>query len=127
VLSGQCLKQFKIWIRRVNMLSRVPEEIEELAADPWLKVVGMLQQNWAVILESKRGTIIVFFSDTKGIFDDVEYESLDTAEAALRINGFDKYSNDPEAPGFIALPEGEFEFRDHPSGRIYSTGRFWER
>jgi hypothetical protein len=109
------------------MLAEIPEDIEELGSDLWFKVVGMLQQNWAVIIDRKDSAIIVFFSDIKGIFDDMEYESVGTAVAALRINGFEKYSDDAEAQGFIALPDGEFDLRGHPNGCIYSSGRFWDR
>lgn len=43
------------------MFTDIPEEI---AADPWFKIVGMLQQNWAVIIKDDPGVLIVFYSDT---------------------------------------------------------------
>ncbi len=98
---------------------------EELARDPWFKVVDMLQQNWAVVLEDVESTFIVFYGDTCGVFDEIETSSRNEAEDALARNGFTKFREDPRAQEFIGLPRGEFHESEHPNGRIYSSGRFW--
>ena len=42
------------------------------SSDFWVKVVGMLQQNWAVIEPEKGGGArIHFISDTSGVFDEI--------------------------------------------------------
>ena len=104
------------------MFTDIPEEI---AADPWFKIVEMLQQNWAVIIKDDPGVLIVFYSDTRGVFDELRYDSVSDAEEALDRNFFYKYLEDKESAEFIGLPQGEFHFREHPNGRIYSSGNFW--
>jgi len=104
------------------MRTRIPEY---LANDPWIKVVEMLQQNWAVVLEDESPILVVFFDDRRGVFDELRFESLEKATTALKRNGFFKYQTDREVQEFIPLPEGDFHERAHWNGRIYSSGRFW--
>jgi len=98
---------------------------DDLARDPWFKIVEFLQQNWAVVVERNGSVLVVFYGDTCGVFDELEYTSRVEAEAALTRNGFAKYLEAKDAKGFIALPRGDFQERAHPNGRIYSSGRFW--
>jgi hypothetical protein len=104
------------------MRTKIPAAVAE---DPWFKVVDMLQQNWAVILEEDVEVLVVFYGDTCGVFDELRFDSSDEAKAALLKNGFRKYKEDERAQGFIALPQGSFQVKEHPNGRIYSSGRFW--
>ena len=104
------------------MFTAVPTEI---AADPWIKVVGMLQQNWAVIVEQEGSAVVVFYNDLCEVFDEIRFDSMDEAGAALLRNGFSKYHDDPRTSEFIAVPEGEFTEGSHPNGRIYSSGMYW--
>jgi len=94
--------------------------------DYWFKVIEMLQQNWALIDPTSHGVVVYFLGDTSGVFDELEFESLATAEAALRLNGFSRYSEDPEAQEFLGCPEPPFTHKPHPNGRIYSSGRYWK-
>ena len=55
---------------------------EELANDPWIKVVGMLQQNWAVVVEQDQSTLVVFHNDLCAVFDEISVPSTSEAEAA---------------------------------------------
>ena len=104
------------------MFTEIPQE---LAEDPWFKVVEFLQQNWAVVVDRGDSAMVVFYSDTCGVFDEIVFESADKAEEALKRNGFAKHKEDERAQSFIGIPEGEFVEREHPNGRIYSSGRFW--
>ena len=104
------------------MSSKTPDD---LAEDPWFMVVDMLQHNWAVILESESPVPVVFYGDTRGIFDELEFESVEKAESSLSRNGFSKYRSDDKAMEFVALPRGEFQNHPHRNGPIYSSGRFW--
>jgi hypothetical protein len=98
----------------------------DLSADPWIKVVDMLQQNWAVIVEKDDTVLAVFYEDTCGVFDQISFNDRMSAEMALMRNGFQKFNEHPTAAEFIALPEGEFRERPHPNGYVYSSGRFWK-
>jgi hypothetical protein len=98
---------------------------EDLAADPWFKIVDFLQHNWAVVLDRQDGVKVCFYGDTRGVFDEMDFDSRQHAEDALKRNGFGKYQEDDNAKGFIGLPHGEFHEASHPNGLIYSSGRFW--
>ncbi len=107
---------------RGDVHTKIPDD---LAEDPWFKVVDMLQHNWAVIIQSVSPVLVVFYGDTRGIFDELEFESVEKAEASLSRNGFSKYRSDDKATEIVGLPRGEFHDRPHPNGPIYSSGRFW--
>ena len=103
------------------------EQVNIQSREYWFKVVEMLQQNWALIDESKEGSCVVYFvGDTSGVFDEMEFQSKDEAEYALRRNGFARYKEDKRAQEFITPPEPPFHYRQHPNGPIYSSGRFWK-
>jgi hypothetical protein len=104
------------------MFTAVPKHV---AADPWIKVVGMLQQNWAVIIERSDSVLVVFYNDLCAVFDEMQFDSVEEATTGLLRNGFTKYSDNPQFSEFIALPEGQFVEGSHPSGRIYSSGEYW--
>ena len=104
------------------MFTDIPEDV---AKDPWFKIVDMLQHNWAVILETCEARVI-FYGDTRGVFDEITFTSAEEARKALRRNGFEKYRDDPAAAEFISMPEGVFHEQEHPNGPIYSSGRFWK-
>ena len=106
----------------MKLFTEIPRD---LADDPWFKVVEMLQQNWAVIVEQDEAALLVFYGDTCGVFDQIAFDDRSSAEDALRRNGFRKLRDDPKAQEFIAVPEGEFHEQAHPNGFIYSSGRFW--
>jgi hypothetical protein len=97
---------------------------EELAQDPWFKVVEILPQNWAVIIDVSDSVLVVFYGDTRCVFDELSFASRCEAEDALMRNGFWKYLEDVRSHELIGLPQGAFHFREHPNGPIYSSGRF---
>lgn len=102
------------------------EELEILNTDFWFKIVEFLQQNWGVIEESDSGYTVYFFGDTAGVFDQIDFTSIQEAEAALRRNGFARYAEDKNVQDFIAKPKPPFHRRPHPNGPIYSSGRYWQ-
>lgn len=93
--------------------------------DPWFKVVGMLEQNWAFIDVLADGRARVsFVQDASGVFDQLELTSPEAAEAALRRNGFERLADDPRARSFLSPPAPPFHEARNPDGRSYSSGRF---
>ena len=93
--------------------------------DFWVKVVDMLQQNWALIEPAGRKVTIYFLHDLGGVFDELNYTSLREAQAALRLNGFSCYDEDPSYSEMFARPEPPFCREQHPNGPIYSSGQYW--
>ena len=93
----------------------------------WVKVVEMLQQNWASIDDQANGRAVVsFVSDDSGIFDRMIFPSRAAAEEGLRRNGFKYFDSSPRLQSFLAPPRPPFGPGGHPIGPIYSSGRFWE-
>lgn len=93
--------------------------------DFWIKVVGMLQQNWALIEPEGSKVTIYFLHDLGGVFDEVTYSGLSEAKTALRLNGFSRYDEDPHFAKMCARPEPPFRRVKHPNGPIYSSGQYW--
>ena len=93
----------------------------------WVKVVGFLQHNWAVIEEVEQNKVkIFFFDDNSQVFDELDFELLDDAAIALAKNGFDLWDDEDDAfKSNIPKPKQEFSKGIHPNGGIYSSGRFW--
>lgn len=95
--------------------------------DFWFKVVGMLQQNWALIehTPSTDEVTVYFIGDTSGVFDQLAFATEAEAREALRRNGFERLEESPESKRFLTPPSAPFHHRPHPNGPIYSSGRFW--
>lgn len=92
----------------------------------WVKVVDFLRMNWALIDSNKDGTCTVYFlGDTGGVFDAIHFPSIDEATNGLLRNRFFIFDDSEEAKEILTPPRPPFEWRDHPAGRIYSSGRFW--
>ena len=103
------------------------EALSLKSRDFWVKVVEMLQQNWALIEEEADGAVDVhFIGDTSGIFDHMSFPSQEAAVAALRRNGFRRYAEDEKLQSFLTPPSSPFHDQPHPNGRIYSSGRYWK-
>lgn len=102
-------------------------EIDLRTDDFWIKVVDMLQHNWAVIRPTRGGQIeIIFFHDGSIVFDKISGSSYRQAEADLRRNGFLPY-DDPELHfrDFIAKPRAPFLMGSAAKRPIYSSGEYW--
>lgn len=101
-----------------------PVRIE--SGDFWVKVVEMLQQNWATIEpDPTTGVRVYFINDTSGVFDEIASPSASTASVALNRNGFRRFANRPDLQSFLRQPPAPFHRATHPNGPIYSSGRFW--
>lgn len=92
----------------------------------WVKVLGMLQQNWCVLQDGLEGRVeLVFFDDHGHVFDWLSVADQRSAQAALLTNGFMWMW---EAPSFLrvagvpVLPEAGARHRSRP---IYSSGEYW--
>jgi hypothetical protein len=100
------------------------KNIELKSKEYWVKIVGMLEQNWAIIELENEKTTIYFIHDGSVIFDIIEYEKLYEAEYALKKNGFKLYLDNKENfTEFIFPPKMPFEYISRP---IYSSGQFWK-
>lgn len=95
--------------------------------DYWVKVVGMLQQNWALVSQTGAdGWTVFFITDGSGVFDQLSFKSFRDAQEALSTNGFSRFSGDEHLQSFLAPPLPPFHEGRHPNGKIYSSGRFWK-
>lgn len=104
-------------------LQRAVAQLNDMDAPVWLaKVTGMLQQNWASEIALGEDRVIVFVSDTAGVFDVLELGDDVRAIEALRRNGFESVAAIAEV---AAPPIKPFHVAPHPNGPIYSSGRFW--
>jgi hypothetical protein len=101
------------------------DEIPIQSRDYWFKVIEMLQQNWALIDATPGSVTVYFVNDTGGVFDEIPFDSLDTAETSLSENGFQRFADDPKFASFLYPPNPPFTLQPHPNGPIYSSGRFW--
>jgi hypothetical protein len=93
--------------------------------DLWVKVVEMLQQNWASIEPEEDGVRVYFINDTSQVFDRMPFESAADAEAALARNGFRRFRDALDLQRFLRALAPPFREGSHPNGPIYSSGRFW--
>lgn len=95
--------------------------------DYWVKIIGMLQQNWALVSQTGGGNWTVsFITDGSGVFDQLTFKSLGAAQEALSTNGFSRFAGDEHLQGFLTPPPLPFHEERHPNGKIYSSGRFWK-
>ena len=109
----------------------------------WIKILGMLQHNWALIEESENGTATVFFFHDKGehigfsgyslwqlkgrcaIVDSLEFESVQLAKEGLSRNGF-RLHGIGEMLGFDVKPRGNFFDSRGTEEGVYSTQGYWK-
>ena len=106
------------------------ETVDIRSRDYWVKVVGMLEQNWALVDtgDSQSAGVRVFFvGDTSGVFDEMSFPSSEEATRALQKNGFSRYAEDSRLQVFIVPPAPPFRRSRHPNGAIYSSGQYWRQ
>lgn len=102
------------------------EAVQIESDDYWVKIVEMLQQNWALIAPLASGYVRVYFiNDGSGVFDEIDFPSAEEAINALQRNGFERYANSQDLQSFLSMPLPPFHRKPHPNGPIYSSGRFW--
>ena len=74
------------------------DELNLKSTDYWFKIVEFLQQNWGVIEITNSGCTVYFFGDTAGVFDQLDFHSIQEAEYALRRNGWGLCRKVPKRP-----------------------------
>ena len=94
----------------------------------WVKVTGMLQQNWAFIDANQTPIVIYFFDDNKMIFDQLEFESNDVAISGLRWNGFSNAWENKELfqNRFIYEEMTKIYKKGRSHHKPYSSGKYWK-
>ena len=129
-------EEFMREARQVLDNERLRDELDKLcaesryvqinSADFWVKVVAMLQQNWAVIEPLDTEDVQVYFvDDAGGVFDELTFPSVELARRALQQNKFRRLADDERAQSFLVPPKPPFYRQPHPNGPIYSSGRYW--
>lgn len=95
------------------------------SSEYWVKVTGMLGQNYALVDKQDNGTFKIFFiGETSWVFDEIEFDSKDEAEEGLARNRFVRY--DKELHEFIYLPKTPFRQAEYMNEPIYSSGKYWK-
>jgi hypothetical protein len=108
-------------------------EIKICSQAYWIKVIDMLQQNWALVEPVIGGGCIIYFvADDSGVFDAMSFPATDAAQRALRRNGFSLFAELISDPKFGDLesimppPKPPFFQGGHRNGKIYSSGMYWK-
>ncbi len=93
----------------------------------WFKIVGMLQQNWAVYERGSTGQPRISFVEDDGvIFDEIPVPSEWRAHQLLRFNGFRLWEDDEESQAFLTPPAPPFQHDPVRRRPIYSSGEYWK-
>ena len=88
------------------------EPVAIQSADFWVKVVVMLQQNWALIEAEEKGDVRVYFvTDASGVFDEIAFSSASAAREALGRNGFKRFAENADLQTFLHPPSAPFRGR----------------
>lgn len=98
----------------------------------YVKVLGMLSHNWALIEENKDNTATVYFfqdhveGDRPAIVDSLNFDDEIAACQAIKHNGFDLLKEYP-GPWMGCEPKGYFyDERPTAGNGIYSSGQYWK-
>lgn len=103
------------------------EEYHIKSREYWVKIVEMLQQNWALIEVHADSSVTVFFiTDMSTIFDEMKFGSMEEAKEGLYRNGFERYGDDNTYRDFISPPQPPFSPHWDKTRKIYSSGEFWK-
>ena len=109
----------------IQTLDEIREEAQ-ISQRLWVKVLGMLEQNWCVIEDGTGDAVeLVFFDDHGDVFDHLPATNLHAAEAALKANGFSwmrENSSFYQASGVPSLPLPRAREQSRP---VYSSGEYW--
>lgn len=111
---------------RIQTLDELREEAQ-ISQRLWVKVLGMLEQNWCVIEDCPGGGVELVFFDYHGkVFDHLPAANLHAAQAALQTNGFYwmwELSSFYQACGVPTLPLPGARKQSRP---VYSSGEYWQ-
>ena len=92
----------------------------------WVKVLGMLVQNYALVDATVDGAHVWFIGEGGDIFDEMRFASVEAAEVGLRYNGFWLYGEEPNDHEYLPIPAEPFvRGRLREGGGVYSSGKYW--
>jgi hypothetical protein len=98
--------------------------------DWWVKVLGMLSHNWALVERNPDGSATVYFfqdtpqGDRPAIIDSLEFPSVLNARQGLLRYDFKILSTYP-GPWMGCEPKGLIYDSRTEQNKIYSNGKFW--
>ena len=117
--------------KALQMRSRKSNELDLPHGPIWFKVTGMLQQNWAMVVEEKNSNknkaSIYFFDDHGEVFDLLFYPIPAQADHALAFNGFTPLDDEPGFRAIAGYPHFPLVIRERGSRPVYSSGEYWHQ
>jgi hypothetical protein len=127
----------------VNNHELAPQVFTLDTSDWWVKVLGMLQHNWAVINSNPDGTVTAYFFHDGGttknatgfdfrhtqnmiaIIDSLDFSSHNEATKQLGTNKFHRLRDHP-GPWTDKHPSGVIFDARHTEPGIYSKQAYWQ-
>lgn len=116
---------------RYNFADLKPPVFKISNRDWWVKVLGMLSHNWALIEWNSGGSATVYFfqdcshGSRPAIVDSLEFPSVLKARQGLEQNGFNLLKSYP-GPWMGCEPKGFIYDNRSEKNKIYSNGKFWK-
>jgi hypothetical protein len=116
--------------RKYNFADLNPPVFTISNRDWWVKVLGMLCHNWALIERNPDGKATVYFfqdtpqGDRPAIIDSLEFPSVLKARQGLISNDFQILSRYPGS-WMGCEPKGFIYDNRNEQNKIYSNGKFW--
>jgi hypothetical protein len=116
--------------KKFNFAELMPPVFKISNRDWWVKVLGMLCHNWALIERNNDGTATVYFFQDQGgkerpaIIDSLSFAGVREAREGLKRNGFDFLKTYP-GPWMGCEPKG-FIYDDRGAENlVYSQRGYW--
>jgi len=84
--------------------------VEITSSDYWFKILGMLQQVWALVEPCKDGPGVLLYRicDDSSVIDARWYETEEVADDYLRLEGWDRFDEEQDVWSFLSPPGGIF-------------------
>lgn len=117
-----------------------PSEFVISSREWWFKVLGMLNENWALIEDTPEKATVYFFHSSgmptmsikprngpwSAIVDSLEFSDWESAANALSRNGFTQFSAIADAWEGNPPPEEKFYDAREKEPGIYSKQGYWD-
>lgn len=85
------------------------KEIKFNSTDFWTNLIDFVQNYWALIEENGSEVKVYFIHECSVVFSEMSFETKETAEKALRQNGFKSYYDPLEDfSKYMRPPEGPY-------------------
>lgn len=132
--------EFVMEWRTRRYVPEMPDDTDELTDPPifkinnrewWIKVLGMMSHNWALIeMNADDSATVYFFQDTPepdrpAVIDSLHFENVLAAQQGLGRNGFNLLKKTP-GPWLRDVPKGHFYDNRAAGNLIYSKLGYWE-